>query len=227
MTRINKYLAECGIASRRGAEDLIRAGRVSVNGETVTDLAFKVGLADNVSVNGKSVQCQPQKVYILLNKPKGVVTTCNDQFGRKTVLDLIEGVDARLFPVGRLDYATEGLLILTNDGEFARKVTHPSSEIPKTYVVKVNRRISDEQINQLRGGAGFNLPKNLVASGNTATIIITEGRNRQVRKMFEAVGLRVTHLVRTRIGNLGLGDLEPGQWRYIEKPEFIATCQRK
>jgi len=219
MTRINKYIADCGVASRRGAEDLIRAGKVSVNGKTVTDLSTLISETDKVTVSGKPVICQPKKVYILLNKPAGVVTTCNDQFGRKTVLDLLHGISERVYPVGRLDYATEGLLILTNDGEFAKIVTHPSSGISKTYVAAVNKPLSQQQITQLRQGAGFNPPKHLKVTNLAVELAITEGRNRQVRKMFETVGLRVTHLKRISVGKLTLGDLKPGEWRYLQNDE--------
>ena len=174
MTRINKHLAECGVCSRRAAEDLIRAGKICVNGEIVTDLATQIADTDVVEVNGAKIARQPEKIYILLNKPAGVVTTCCDQFGRKTVIDVIKshtpsaiadtpfskrGIP-RIFPVGRLDYDTEGLLILTNDGEFARKITHPSSEIEKTYAARLDKKITKEQIDKLMHGVdiGFTYP---------------------------------------------------------------------
>jgi len=220
VTRINKFLAECGVASRRSAEDLIRAGKVTVNDEVVTDLATQICETDKVVVDGKPVACQTKKVYIALYKPAGVVTTCDDQFGRKTVLDLLEGVGVRVFPVGRLDYDTEGLLILTNDGEFTKKVTHPSSQIPKTYVVTTSKPAGKSQIEQLRQGAGFNPPKKLKATNLMVEITITEGKNRQVRKMFETVGLRITHLKRISIGSLTLGTLKVGEWRFLD-PLFL------
>jgi len=222
MTRINKFLADCGVASRRGAEELIRFCKVKVNGKVVTNLSTQITDFDRVEVDGKQITCQPEKVYILLNKPAGVVTTCSDPFGRKTVLDLLKGVDARIFPVGRLDFATEGLLILTNDGEFAYKVTHPSSEIAKTYVAALDKEPTGQQLGELRAGAGFNPPKSLKVSGTVAEITICEGKNRQVRKMFEAVGLCVVHLRRISIGSLTLGDLKTGEWKYISEQEIIS-----
>jgi 23S rRNA pseudouridine2605 synthase len=222
MTRINKYLADCGIASRRSAEALIRAGKVIVNDQIVTDLSTQINPTDIVTVDGKQIHCQLEKVYIILNKPRGVVTTCKDQFGRKTVLDVIssETKQPRLFPVGRLDYATEGLLILTNDGEFAKKITHPSSEIPKTYTVTTNKPINQSQLKLLGLGAGFNPPKHIKTENLTTELTITEGRNRQVRKMFEYIGLRVTNLKRIAIGKLTLGNLQPGEWRSITKNDL-------
>ena len=136
--RINRYLASCGVGSRRAAEGLVEASRVSVNGKTVTDLGTQIAAADTVTVDGKIVKPEAQKVYIAFNKPKGCVTTCSDDKGRKTVLDVIGDVGARVFPIGRLDYETEGLLILTNDGDFARYIMHPSSEIKKIYVATVD-----------------------------------------------------------------------------------------
>ena len=215
MTRINKYLAECGVASRRAVEDLIRAGKITINGKIVTNLSTQITDTDKVAVDGKPVSCQSKKVYIMLNKPAGVVTTCDDQFGRKTVMDLLYEITERVYPVGRLDYDTEGLLILTNDGEFAKKVTHPSSEIPKTYDVTTNKTITPQQHMLLRGGAGFKPPREVRILQNTAVITITEGKNRQVRKMFESVGLRITHLKRIAIGSLTLGDLGTGEWRHL------------
>jgi 23S rRNA pseudouridine2605 synthase len=219
--RINKYLAGCAVASRRSAEDLIRAGKVRVNGEVVTDLATQITDTDRVEVNGRQIRCQPQKVYIILNKPAGVVTTCKDQFNRKSVIDLVQGVDTRVFPVGRLDYATEGILILTNDGGFANKLAHPSSEIPKTYVATIDKKVTPEQLSELCAGAGFYPPKSVRVTQGGVEITICEGKNRQVRKMFKAVGLRVTHLRRILIGGLGLGGLKIGEWRYFSQKDFV------
>jgi len=224
--RINKYLAESGIASRRGAEELIRDGSVKVNGKVVTDLATQIAAADRVEVNGRLISCQPQKVYILLNKPAGYVTTCKDPLGRKTVLDLLESIDARVFPVGRLDFATEGLLILTNDGEFAYKITYPGSSIPKTYAASVDKRITAEQLSKLRAGAGYNPPENVKVAGGAVEITICEGKNRQVRKMLEAVDLTVTYLKRISIGNLTLGTLKTGEWRHFLPQDFVCLFQK-
>lgn len=222
-TRINKYIADCGVASRRAAEEIIASRRVKVNGKIITDLSTQIAETDKVEVDGRIIRCQSKMVYIMMNKPAGVITSCNDQFDRKTVLDVIGKIDYRIFPVGRLDYATEGLLLLTNDGEFARRVTHPSSQIPKTYVAKLNA-FDERQLEVLRGGVKIDdvlcVPKKVTANENFVEIIITEGRNRQVRRMFEAVGARVKKLKRTAIGNLTLGNLKPGEFCYIKKPNL-------
>jgi 23S rRNA pseudouridine2605 synthase len=226
VTRINKYIADRGVASRRSAEDLIRAGKVQVNGETIVDLGRQISETDTVTINGKQINRQPEKVYIMLNKPAGVVTTCDDQFNRKTVLDLVPN-NVRLFPVGRLDYATEGLLILTNDGEFAKVLTHPTHQIPKTYVATLSKPISVSQLATLRTGAGFNPPKHVSVKGTSAQITITQGQNRQVRKMFEFVGARVKHLARTQIGGLTLGGIGLGEWRYLTTTEIHLLIPQK
>jgi len=233
--RINKYLAECGIASRRNAEDFIIGGRVQINDKVVTDLSTKVGENDIVKLDGKVISRQPQKVYIMMNKPKGVVTTCADQFGRKTVLDLLQQSTAdkiiiknsktmRVFPVGRLDYATQGLLLLTNDGDFARRVMHPSSKIKKTYIARLDKPITMQQIKELAGGVNIDgkktSPAHVKQKGADAEITISEGRNRQVRRMFEVIGARVLDLKRISVGNLTLGALKSGQWKYIQKPNL-------
>jgi len=227
MTRINKFLADCGVASRRGAEDLISLGVVNVNGKAVTGLSTQITDNDAVTVNGKPVTRQSEMVYIALNKPAGVVTTCDDQFDRPTVLDLLKDIKQRIYPVGRLDYDTEGLLILTNDGEFTKRITHPSSEIPKTYVATLHKSITPEQVKQLKTGVGFNSPKSIKADGITVEVTITEGRNRQVRKMFEAVGAYVIHLKRTQIGTLTLGNLKPGTFRYLTADEVKSFANSK
>jgi len=229
MTRINKFLADCGVASRRAAEDLIRFGKVKVNGETVTDLGTRIADTDTVTVNNKPITRQSRMVYIMLNKPMGVVTTCSDQFDRKTVLDIIEGVPERLHTVGRLDYDTEGLLLLTNDGQFTAHVTHPSNQIPKTYIATLHAPIAPDQIKQLREGAGYNPPQHVSVSKLDVTITISEGRNRQVRKMFENIGSHVITLKRIQVGNLTLGKLKPGEWRYMtdEEVKSFANSQKK
>jgi len=213
--RINKYLASCGIASRRGAEELILARRVTLNGKVITELAMQILDGDVVKVDGKVVSPETRKVYVIMNKPRGVVTTCSDDRGRKTVIDLMRQIrnetneanlgSIRVFPVGRLDYDTEGLLILTNDGDLAREITHPSSEISKVYIATVDTKVTDEHLCDIVSKIG----------DNTVQVTIHEGKNRQVRKMLAAVGLNVTDLKRVAIGNLTLGKLKPG--------EFICT----
>ena len=223
--RINKYLASCGVASRRGAEEFIVAGCVSINGNVARSLHIQIGESDVVALDGRVVRPAEGFVYIMLNKPRGVVTTCKDEKGRRTVLDLVK-VKERIFPVGRLDYDTEGLLILTNDGEFARRVTNPRNDISKKYIATLDRIITSAQIKALEQGVivdgEMTLPAKVEStiSKECVSITITQGRNRQVRKMFETQGLRVTHLKRVAIGGLELGDLKLGQWKNLSKEEL-------
>jgi len=219
--RINKFLASCGVSSRRGCEQFILNGQVTVNGKVITDLSYKVQLDDVVKFNGKILNPEFRKVYIMMNKPAGYVTTCDDQFGRKIVLDLIGELDVRVFPVGRLDYDTQGLLLLTNNGEFSKVVMQPRSKIPKTYVVELNRAITQAELDRVCAGVVIDgcttLPaKAVFINTKTVELIITEGRNRQVRKMFETVGINVTNLKRIAIGKLQLGKLKTGEWKFIE-----------
>ena len=229
--RLQKFLADQGIASRRKCEELIEDGRVKVNGKTV-ELGFKVDPEkDKVEFDGKIVSNNKKDfTYILLNKPIGVVTTADDQFDRETVLDLVK-VKPRVVPVGRLDMYTSGALILTDDGDFVYKVTHPKHEINKTYTVTLVGIVSNEDIEALRSG--------VVIDGDYTTkpararimkideqknisrveITIHEGKNRQVRKMCEAIGKKVLALHRAKIGNLGVKDLKLGTWRYMTKKE--------
>lgn len=228
--RLNKYIASCGAASRRGADALVEAGRVTVNGNAVLSHGMEIdGQTDVVCVDGRRIEPEEKKVYIMLNKPAGVVCTCRDDKGRKTVLDLIGGTDERLFPVGRLDYESEGLLLLTNDGDFAYRLTHPKHEQNKTYVAKVAGELTDDAVSRLRQGVvidGLMTGKAQItvrerACGySTLTVTIHEGRNRQIRRMMEAVGCRVVHLKRTAIGELTLGSLKTGQWRYLTGKDF-------
>ena len=248
--RLQKYLAECGIASRRKCEEYILQGKVKVNGKTITELGTKVNpQEDKIEFEGKEVNNQQKNVYILLNKPIGYVTTVDDQFGRDTVLNLVK-VKERIVPVGRLDMYTSGVLILTNDGDFVYKVTHPKHEITKTYTVTVKGIIQKDEVEQLRKGVkieespennSINHNKN---GKNTKTesyitkpakvkilktdeekdisrleITIHEGKNRQVRKMCEAVGRKVLALHRIKIGDIGVKDLELGKWRYLKQYE--------
>lgn len=226
--RLQKFIADAGIASRRKAEELIRQGRVKVDGETVTELGRKVTGAEAVEVNGRPVAVSEKKVYIILNKPEGYVTTVKDQFSRKTVLDLVAGASGRLFPVGRLDYDTSGLLLLTNDGELTYKLTHPSHEIDKTYLAKVLGAPSAEKLKALERGieleGAVTAPSRvkLKTQGERTSVlevVIHEGRNRQVRKMLEAIGHPVVSLKRTEFGGLGLEGLPEGKWRYLKSHE--------
>ena len=229
--RVQKFLAECGIASRRKCEEFITEGRVKVNGVTV-ELGAKVNPEkDKVEFDDKEVRATKKEyTYILLNKPIGVVTTAEDQFERETVLDLVK-VKTRVVPVGRLDMYTSGALILTDDGDFIYKVTHPKHEIDKTYTVTLIGTVTDEDIEKLRDGVeieGGYLTKPAKArimkideQKNISRVEITihEGKNRQVRKMCEAIGKKVVALHRAKIGNLGVKDLKLGTWRYMTKKE--------
>lgn len=225
--RLQKYLAECGIASRRKCEEYITQGKVQVNGKTITELGVKVNPEkDKITFEGKNVKQEERKVYILLNKPIGYVTTSDEQFGRDKVLDLVK-VRERVVPVGRLDMYTSGALILTNDGDFVYKVTHPKHEITKTYTVTVKGIIKNEEVEQLRKGVKIDdyttRPANVKILKtdeekdiSRLEITIHEGKNRQVRRMCESVGRRVIALHRSKIGNIGVKDIELGKWRYLK-----------
>lgn len=231
--RLQKFLAMAGIASRRKCEELIQQGVISVNGKVVTELGTKINPdIDKVIYNGKEVKIQEEEhVYILLNKPIGFVTTVDDQFGRDTVLDLVKKVNKRLVPVGRLDMYTSGALILTDDGDFVYRVTHPKHEITKTYTVTVKGIVLEEEVQKLRDGVeieGGYITKPAKAriikidrekNQSRIEIEIHEGKNRQVRKMCEAIGKRVLALHRAKIGNIGVKDLKIGTWRYLKLNE--------
>jgi len=230
--RLQKYLADNGVASRRKSEELILSGAVKVNGATVIELGLKVdSLKDIVSVNDREIVPSENKpLYIMLNKPKGYVSTAKDQFGRPTVVSLVKS-DVRLYPVGRLDYDTEGLIILSNNGEFTNKLTHPRYEKPKRYEAKVQGRISESDIISFQKGidiggyvtkpAGLHLIKQ---SSDFAIISITikEGKNRQVRKMCAALSHEVIELKRVAIGDLELGNLPLGKFRNLTAGEVQA-----
>ena len=225
--RLQKYLAECGIAPRRKCEEYIIQGKVQVNGKTITELGVKVNPEkDKITFEGKNVKQEERKVYILLNKPIGYVTTSDEQFGRDKVLDLVK-VRERVVPVGRLDMYTSGALILTNDGDFVYKVTHPKHEITKTYTVTVKGIIKNEEVEQLRKGVKIDdyttrpakvkiLKTDEEKDISRLEITIHEGKNRQVRRMCESVGRRVIALHRSKIGNIGVKDIELGKWRYLK-----------
>lgn len=229
--RLQKFLANAGIASRRKCEELILNGKVEVNGEIVTELGTKVSDKDTVKYNGKIVKPEEEKVYILLNKPIGYVTTAKDQFNRETVLDLIK-INKRIVPVGRLDMYTSGALILTNDGEFVNRLTHPKNEVNKTYNVTVKGNITKEDVENLQKGieiddgyitkpAKVKILK-IDEEKNISRIQITihEGKNRQVRKMCEAINKKVLALHRSKIGNIEVNNLKVGNWRYLTNKEI-------
>ncbi len=228
--RLQKYLASCGIASRRKCEEYILQGKVKVNGKIVTELGTKIDIGkDIIEFENKAVKNNEEKIYILLNKPIGYVTTANDQFGRETVLDLVK-VKERIVPVGRLDMYTSGALILTNDGDFVYKVTHPKHEIEKTYTVTLKGIISNKEVEKLRNGVKIDdyitkpakvkiLKTDTEKDISRLEITIHEGKNRQIRKMCESVGRKVLALHRSKIGTLEVKNLELGKWRYLKKEE--------
>ncbi len=226
--RLNKYIAMSGCASRRKADELIKNGNVKVNGQPVFALGSIVSDEDTVEVNGRPLRLEKKKIYIVLNKPKGFITSLKDDRERPTVMDLVADIEERIYPVGRLDYNTSGLLIFTNDGELANGLAHPSKRVYKTYRAKVTGRIDENVINSLRKGVdigGFITSKADAAvvkrSGHTYVVQISiyEGKNRQVRKMFDAVGCRVIELERVAIGDIVLGRLKEGHYRNLTRDE--------
>lgn len=230
--RIQKMIADSGFCSRRKAEELISKGRVKLNGRPIK-LGDKCTFRDIITVDGERIYTSRKKnyIYIMLNKPRGYVTTVSDELDRRCVMDLLDDVEERVYPVGRLDRNSEGLLLFTNDGEFANSIMHPSRHISKTYRVTVRPDISDEQLVKLSGGVEIDgkttLPANVVVKekqqGRVVLLItIHEGRNRQIRKMCEAVGLEVARLRRISIGPLRLGMLKPGTWRELTAEELRA-----
>ncbi len=231
--RLQKYLANSGIASRRNCEKLILDGKIEVNGKVVTELGTKVTEQDIVKYNGKIVKQEEEKIYILLNKPIEYVTTAKDQFNRDTVLDLVK-VNKRIVPVGRLDMYTSGALILTNDGDLVNVLTHPRNEIDKTYNVTVAGIIKKEEVRKLEEGIEIDsgyitkpakvkiLKIDEEKNFSRLQIIIHEGKNRQVRKMCEAIDKKVLALHRSKIGNIDVKDLKLGEWRYLSNKEINA-----
>lgn len=227
--RLNKYIAHAGIASRRKADELTLTGQVKVNGVPMKEPGYDVVPGDVVEVKGRVIRQESKLVYIMLNKPKGFVTTAEDEKGRPTVMELIQDIDERLFSVGRLDYNTSGLLLMTNDGDLAYKLTHPKHRIYKTYRARVSGALSAEKISRLRKGVdigGFVTSPaivNMIKQGERSAMVeikIYEGKNRQVRKMFAAVGNKVVDLERTAIGDLYLGHLKEGHYRKLTKQEI-------
>lgn len=229
--RLQKYLADCGIASRRKCEQYIQQGKVQVNGKVVTELGTKINPKKvQVKFENREITENRKMVYILLNKPIGYVTTADDQFNRDTVLDLVK-VKERIVPVGRLDMYTSGALILTNDGDFVYKVTHPKHEIEKTYTVTLKGIIQNDEVEKLRKGVQIKdyttkpakvkiLKTDKEKNISRLEIIIHEGKNRQVRKMCEAIGKKVLALHRSKIGKIGVKDLKLGEWRYLTEKEI-------
>lgn len=228
MERLQKVIAESGYTSRRKAEELIKDGKVKVNGIIIKELGTKVSSSDEIIVNDQVLTIE-EKVYYLLNKPREVVTTTSDEYNRKTVVDLID-TDKRIYPVGRLDYDTTGLLILTNDGELANRLMHPSNEIDKVYIAKIEGILTPKEMMELKNGViidGVKTSKSRVKvrkidkSNNTSIVEITihEGKNHQVKRMFEAVGKEVTKLKRERIAFLDLTGLNSGEYRKLNHKE--------
>lgn len=229
--RLQKFLASCGIASRRKCEELILAGKVEVNGKVVNELGTKVNIQkDEVKYNGKIIKPEEEKIYILLNKPIGYVTTVKEQFGRDKVTDLVKQ-NKKIVPVGRLDMYTSGALILTNDGELVNKLTHPKNEINKTYNVTVAGIVTEQDIENLKSGVEIDnsyitkpakvkiLKIDNEKNISRVQITIHEGKNRQIRKMCQAINKRVLALHRSKIGNIEVRDLKLGTWRYLTKKE--------
>ena len=228
MERLQKYLSSCGVASRRKSEELIKQGKVKVNGKVVNELGFKVDIGDEVSVDDVVIS-REEKEYYLLYKPEKVICSVRDEKGRTTVVDLID-TKSKIFPVGRLDYDTSGLLLLTNDGELTNKLTHPSGSIQKTYYAKVEGIVTDKEFNELRKGVILDGVKTKRANGKVKKIdkknnksyvelIITEGRNHQVKNMFDTIGHKVLKLKRTNYAFLTLNGMSIGEYRKLSIKE--------
>ena len=228
--RLQKILSHAGIASRRAAEEMILAGRVSVDGKIITELGIKFDItASKICVDNEIISYNEKKVYILLNKPKNILSSAKDDRGRQTVVDLINDVNERIYPVGRLDYDTEGLMLLTNDGELMNALLHPKFQINKTYLAKVTGNLTKDKLDKLQNGIqlddGLTAPAivRVVGKSNTEAkieITIHEGRNRQVRRMFSAIGCEVKKLKRIKFANLTIHNLKIGQYRHLTKVEL-------
>ncbi|MBW9330020.1 rRNA pseudouridine synthase [Lactococcus raffinolactis] len=227
--RINKYLAHAGVASRRKAEELIKAGDVTVNGDVMTDLAYQVKSGDTVEVKQTQIY-KEEPVYYVLNKPRGVISSVSDEKDRKTVMDFFRHIPERIYPVGRLDWDTSGLILMTNDGEFANLMTHPRHEIEKVYIAKVEGQANKENLRPLTQGVKIDgrktkpaiyqiIKQDISTKKSVVQLTIREGRNHQVKKMFEAVGLPVQKLSRVQYGTLDLTGLQPGEFRRLSKKE--------
>ena len=234
--RLQKYMAMCGVAARRKCEEMIAAGRVTVNGRIVTEMGTQVEETDEVLVDGARITPEEEKRDVLYHKPAGEVTTVSDEKGRETVMDRFRDFPVRLYPVGRLDYDSEGLLLLTNDGGLAQRLTHPSCEVDKVYLARVTGNPSNETIDRLRRGVYMEGDERRTYPADVrvvrdeslfSDILVTihEGRNRQVRRMFDAVGHKVLLLRRVRFGPLELGSLRRGEWRELTAEE-VALLRR-
>lgn len=232
--RLQKYMADCGIASRRKSEELIAAGKVKVNGETA-HIGDKVDpKRDQVTVEGRKVRQEKELLYIMLHKPRGFISTMSDEMDRKCVAELVSDVGVRVYPVGRLDRDSEGLLLFTNDGAFANNMTHPSRHVSKVYRVTIRPDITEDQVAQMMAGMMIDGRKTLPAEvrvlqkfddRTVLEVTLVEGRNRQIRKMCEALGLEVARLKRTAVGPVKLGMLKQGKWRELT-PQEVAALKR-
>ena len=227
--RINKFLAECGVGSRRACDKIIEEGRVKINGKVCSLGAEIDPVKDSVTFDGKKLGKVKKYEYYVMNKPKGCVCTVKDDKGRKTVMDYLPPMSVRVYPVGRLDYDSEGMLIFTNDGDFANRLTHPSNEIPKTYLVKIEGSIEENSLAKLRSGVVIDGVKTKKCTIKVVDefkdftkmhVTITEGRNREIRKMFETVGKEVVFLKRIKIGDLALHGLDRGECRKLTAEEI-------
>lgn len=227
--RINKYLADCGVASRRKCDELIAQGKVKVNGKVVRELGLDIKPTDVVLFENRAVRPSVKRVYYKLHKPKGYVTTASDEKGRKTVVELMRKVQERIYPIGRLDYDTEGLLILTNDGDITNILTHPKNNVKKTYIASVEGEITPADIKQISKGVDIGgyvtqpCSAQILDKDDKFTrveIVIAEGKNHQVKKMFEAVGKTVAFLKRTSIGEIKLGGLSRGEYKALTTKEI-------
>lgn len=235
--RLQKILAQAGICSRRAAEELIRAGQVTVDGKVVTEMGLKVDSKNQkIMAKGQAVGFSEKKMYVLLNKPEGFVTTMDDPQGRPIVTSLLKNIPERLFPVGRLDFESKGALILTNDGDLAQRIQHPSFEVNKTYVVRVTGKPNMTALTQLEKGVELEghltAPATIKVRKSTPKesvieITIHEGRKRQVRKMFTAIGHHVNELTRISYGNLKLGSLSPGKFRFLSKADIAHIFKKE
>ena len=229
MERLQKVISNSGVTSRRKAEQLIKKGRVKVDGKVITEMGYKVNNNNNIEIDGLSIT-KDEKVYFLLNKPRGVITTSHDEHNRKTVVDLIQ-TDKRIYPVGRLDYDTTGLILLTNDGEFTNRIIHPKNHIEKTYLAKINGILSGEDISKLKNGVLLDnreqtqpakikiRKKDKINNTSFVEMTIYEGKNHQIKKMIEAVGYKVLKLKREKIAFLTLNGVSSGKYRELTKKE--------
>ncbi len=228
--RLQKFLADCGIASRRKAEELIAAGRVEVNGQTVREMGFLIDPEkDEIKYMNRIIRPAKKKVYLMLNKPAGCVSTCQDENGRKTVMQYVKDVKERLYPVGRLDFTTEGLLLMTNDGALTNALTHPKHRVPKKYLAVIDSDITEEELETLSKGVvlddGYKTAPctfkllNCGAGRSEVLCVISEGKNRQVRRMFAAIEKNVCYLKRVAVGDIKLGNLKKGSYRMLTKEE--------